>query len=85
MMLELEHAYSLFDADDRIKCIVFTGTGKIFCAGADLELGFNPDQEEKINEHRDGYVWFSFGLGFVDWIWTEEGLELRAVDANVFV
>lgn len=53
MMLELEEAYALFDIDDRVKCIVFTATGKIFCAGADLELGFVGGQEP-INEHRDG-------------------------------
>ncbi|KAH7138551.1 enoyl-CoA hydratase/isomerase-like protein [Dendryphion nanum] len=53
MMLELEHAYGLFDVDDRVKCIVFTGTGKIFCAGADLDDGF-VGGKEKTNEHRDG-------------------------------
>ncbi|KAJ4292559.1 hypothetical protein N0V90_009222 [Kalmusia sp. IMI 367209] len=53
MMQELESAYAMFDIDDRVKCIVFTGTGKIFCAGADLDVGFVGGQE-LINEHRDG-------------------------------
>jgi enoyl-CoA hydratase/carnithine racemase len=56
MMLELESAYAMFDADDRVKCIVFTATGKIFCAGADLDVGFVGGQES-VNEHRDGYVY----------------------------
>src|SRR5262245_51897395 len=56
MMLELEEAYSMFDVDDRVKCIVLTGTGKIFCAGADLEIGFKGGYEP-VTEHRDGYVY----------------------------
>lgn len=31
MMYELEAAYTLFDLDDRVKCIVQTGAGKMFC------------------------------------------------------
>jgi len=55
MTLELEHAFALFDVDERVKCVVVTGDGRIFCAGADLETSFNKTGE-KINEHRDGYV-----------------------------
>ena len=54
MMLELERAYNMFDVDDRVKCIVFTGEGRIFCAGADLDVGFVGGREA-VNEHRDGY------------------------------
>lgn len=36
IMRELETAFQLFDLDDRVKCIVLTGHGKMFCAGADL-------------------------------------------------
>ncbi|GAB7355104.1 hypothetical protein MBLNU459_g5684t1 [Dothideomycetes sp. NU459] len=53
MMTELESAFTLFDVDDRVRCIVVTGHGKMFCAGADLETSFKGD-EEKPSEHRDG-------------------------------
>ncbi|KXT05211.1 hypothetical protein AC578_8375 [Pseudocercospora eumusae] len=53
MMSELEHAYTLFDIDDRVKCIVHTGHGKMFCAGADLDTGFVGGQEQN-RDHRDG-------------------------------
>lgn len=36
LMRELERAFQLFDLDDRVKCIVLTGSGRVFCAGADL-------------------------------------------------
>lgn len=44
IMREMEEAFQLFDIDDRVKCIVLTGYGKMFCAGADLVsgTGFNP-------------------------------------------
>ena len=50
---ELIRAYSLFDIDDRVKCIVFTGQGKMFCAGADLDIGFRKNPEG-LKNHRDG-------------------------------
>jgi len=53
LMREMEQAFGMFDVDDRVKCIVVTGHGRIFCAGADLEQGFVGGQEP-INEHRDG-------------------------------
>lgn len=53
MMRELEHAYTLFDVDDRVKCIVQTGHGRMFCAGADLDTGF-VGAEETLRDHRDG-------------------------------
>ncbi|KAK1813442.1 hypothetical protein LTR12_012168 [Friedmanniomyces endolithicus] len=53
MMHELEHAFQLFDVDDRVKCIVVTGHGRIFCAGADLDRGFVGGQEA-FRDHRDG-------------------------------
>lgn len=55
IMTELEKAFAMFDVDDRVRCIVVTGHGKIFCAGADLELGFIGGRE-RIPDHRDGYV-----------------------------
>jgi len=53
MMHELENAFQLFDVDDRVKCIVVTGQGRIFCAGADLASSFKGG-EEPVREHRDG-------------------------------
>lgn len=56
MMEEIEHAYALFSVDPRVKCIVLTGHGKMFCAGADLQVGFSTEETESEVEHRDGYV-----------------------------
>ena len=54
MTTELEHVFQLFDVDERVKCIVMTGHGRIFCAGADLESEFRRDPNENVNDHRDG-------------------------------
>ncbi|KAF1851604.1 enoyl-CoA hydratase/isomeras-like protein [Cucurbitaria berberidis CBS 394.84] len=58
MRQELEAAYAMFDVDDRVKCIVFTGDGRMFCAGADLGIGFgdgaNDLEAERVEDHRDG-------------------------------
>ncbi|KAK8239165.1 enoyl-CoA hydratase/isomerase family protein [Phyllosticta capitalensis] len=58
MMEELEHVFQLFDLDDRVRCVVVTGHGNIFCAGADLVRGFgggkNGPNAERVNDHRDG-------------------------------
>lgn len=59
-MEEVEKAFQLFDLDDRVKCIVVTGHGRIFCAGADLATSFRRTENEGINEHRDGYVLQSY-------------------------
>jgi hypothetical protein len=60
MREEIERAYGMFDADERVKCIVVTGDGRIFCAGADLDDGFgegvNGAEAERVQDHRDGYV-----------------------------
>ena len=53
MMEEMEQAFAMFDVDDRVKAIVVTGHGKMFCAGADLDVGLNSGSEP-VNEHRDG-------------------------------
>ncbi len=53
MMLDLENAFRTFDVDERVKVIVLTGAGKTFCAGADLDIGFQGGKE-KVIDHRDG-------------------------------
>jgi enoyl-CoA hydratase/carnithine racemase len=53
MMHELETVFTLFDVDDRVKCIVVTGHGRMYCAGADLDTGFKGGQEA-FRDHRDG-------------------------------
>ena len=53
IMHEMENAFQLFDVDDRVKCIVVTGYGKMFCAGADLDASFVGGQEAN-RDHRDG-------------------------------
>ena len=53
IMHEMESAFQLFDVDDRIKCIVVTGHGRMFCAGADLGNSFQGGQEAP-RDHRDG-------------------------------
>ncbi|KAL6706421.1 hypothetical protein ACN47E_005527 [Coniothyrium glycines] len=58
MRREIEAAYAMFDVDDRVRCIVMTGSGRIFCAGADLDIGFGSGSggqaAEKVQDHRDG-------------------------------
>lgn len=60
MRSEIEQAYAMFDVDARVKCVVVTGDGRIFCAGADLEIGFGQglagEEAERVQDHRDGYV-----------------------------
>lgn len=57
----------MFDLDERVKVIVFTGAGKIFYVGWDLEIGFQGGNtsktglgnmiKEKEQENRDMYVY----------------------------
>ena len=55
MMQELEEVYNILSRDDRVKCIVVTGAGRMFCAGADLQAGFGHGEEGVSEEgHRDG-------------------------------
>ncbi|MGC0421494.1 enoyl-CoA hydratase-related protein [Embleya sp. AB8] len=39
MREEITHALDVADADDEVRVVVFTGSGRAFCAGADLEMG----------------------------------------------
>lgn len=52
---ELVRVYNMFNVDDCVKCVVLTGACKIFCAGADLDIGFGAQRESgKESEYRDG-------------------------------
>jgi enoyl-CoA hydratase/carnithine racemase len=54
---ELVRVFEMFDLDDRVRCVVLNGAGKIFCAGADLDIGFKSQKEtEREGEHRDGFA-----------------------------
>ncbi|MFJ8742186.1 enoyl-CoA hydratase-related protein [Embleya sp. NPDC127516] len=47
---EISHALDVADEDDDIRAVVFTGRGRAFCAGADLEMGadaFDPGAHAK--------------------------------------
>lgn len=48
--------YNLVNADNRVRVVVLTGHGKMFCAGADLDIGWSRDRAERDIDHRDGYV-----------------------------
>ena len=46
MMKDMIAAFDATDADDAVRCVIVTGAGRAFCAGADLSAGaqtFNYD------------------------------------------
>lgn len=54
MTSEIVNALALISADSRVQVVVFTGyPGRIFCAGADLDIGFHQDPGPA-RDHRDG-------------------------------
>lgn len=53
MAAELVKLWELFDIDDRVKVIVLTGHGKMFCAGADLQNRTRV-MTARANDYRDG-------------------------------
>ena len=58
MLQELLEALDLTDADDDVRAVIFTGSGRAFCAGADLGRGgetFKRDEEPfSLERHHDG-------------------------------
>ena len=54
MMQDLVAAYQSADQDDDVRVIIVTGTGRAFCAGADLSSGANTFTSElSAEEFRD--------------------------------
>ncbi|ESZ98079.1 enoyl-CoA hydratase/isomerase family protein [Sclerotinia borealis F-4128] len=49
---DLEIAFDLLSLDPKVKCIVITGHGKMFCPGADLEAGLSYENDTALT-HRD--------------------------------
>ncbi|MGH6965203.1 MAG: enoyl-CoA hydratase-related protein, partial [Phenylobacterium sp.] len=39
MMKDMIAAFDATDADDAVRCVIVTGAGRAFCAGADLSAG----------------------------------------------
>jgi len=53
MASSLVTAFDLLSLDPRVKCIVVTGHGNFFCAGADLDAGLSYETDT-LRTHRDG-------------------------------
>lgn len=57
MLRELLDVFDEIDRNDAIRVVIVTGSGRGFCAGADLGGGsgtFDNSERESANEHRDG-------------------------------
>lgn len=49
LMDAFERVYPMFDVDERVKVVVLTAAGKFFCAGADLKVPLNLEQERPLD------------------------------------
>ena len=77
MCNEMVSAFEMLDLDDRVKAIVVTGKGRMFCAGADLINGLHRGRRSGTRSIRMGkfVCSFSFWKGRQVWIsrrWDEE-------------
>ncbi|GGZ15016.1 crotonase/enoyl-CoA hydratase family protein [Novosphingobium colocasiae] len=54
MAKELVRAFDLADADDGVKAIIVTGSGRAFCAGADLSVGDDSFTAARVTKGADG-------------------------------
>jgi enoyl-CoA hydratase/carnithine racemase len=67
MAQELIDAFDRSDADDEVKCVIVTGAGRAFCAGADLGRGADTwsDHERRMQAHEAGSKYKGDGGGRV--------------------
>jgi enoyl-CoA hydratase/carnithine racemase len=67
MMNELIQAFDAADADDAVRAVVVTGSGRAFCAGADLGAGAKTFDYEARSDRPDKAVSARRADGSVDW------------------
>ena len=56
MMHELHEAFDLVDSDDGVRAVIVTGSGRAFCAGADLSAGANTFNDGEMSSDSGGDV-----------------------------
>jgi enoyl-CoA hydratase/carnithine racemase len=53
MIDTLENFFRLVDLDSRVRCVVWTGAGKAFCSGIDLNIDISKAKDIPATELRD--------------------------------